>query len=91
MSATLDAEKISSYFDNCPTLHVPGRTFPVTVQHLEDAIEYTRWSITESSPYAHRRRVFQNFLWHIVNTFLQGLISFTEGKIDLNGQKTVQH
>ncbi|KAJ7446519.1 P-loop containing nucleoside triphosphate hydrolase protein [Mycena galericulata] len=54
MSATVDAEKISNFFDNCPTLHVPGRTFPVDVHYLEDAIEYTQWEITETSPYARR-------------------------------------
>jgi ATP-dependent RNA helicase DHX29 len=56
MSATVDAEKISDFFGGCPTLHVPGRTFPVDVQFLEDAVEYTGWSISESSPYARRRR-----------------------------------
>ena len=30
-SATLDAEKFSSYFFNCPILTIPGRTFPVEV------------------------------------------------------------
>ncbi|KAJ6621236.1 P-loop containing nucleoside triphosphate hydrolase protein [Mycena sp. CBHHK59/15] len=54
MSATVDAEKISEFFGNCPTLHVPGRTFPVDVQYLEDALEYTQWEIAESSPYARR-------------------------------------
>ncbi|KAF5377628.1 hypothetical protein D9615_005290 [Tricholomella constricta] len=54
MSATVDAEKISEFFGGCPTLHVPGRTFPVDIQYLEDAVEYTRWSISESSPYARR-------------------------------------
>ncbi|KAJ3571585.1 hypothetical protein NP233_g3653 [Leucocoprinus birnbaumii] len=59
MSATVDAEKISAYFGGCPTLHVPGRTFPVDICYLEDAVEYTKWSITESSPYA--RRVHDKF------------------------------
>ncbi|KAJ7103397.1 P-loop containing nucleoside triphosphate hydrolase protein [Mycena belliarum] len=54
MSATVDAEKISEFFGNCPTLHVPGRTFPVDVHYLEDAIEFTQWEITETSPYARR-------------------------------------
>ncbi|KAF8167975.1 P-loop containing nucleoside triphosphate hydrolase protein [Crassisporium funariophilum] len=54
MSATIDADKISNYFGNCQTLHVPGRTFPVDIRYLEDAIEYTKWSISESSPYARR-------------------------------------
>ncbi|KAJ1895108.1 DEAH-box ATP-dependent RNA helicase prp22 [Kickxella alabastrina] len=30
-SATLDAEKFSKYFNNCPIFTVPGRTFPVEV------------------------------------------------------------
>ncbi|KAJ7181792.1 P-loop containing nucleoside triphosphate hydrolase protein [Mycena crocata] len=54
MSATVDAEKLSEFFGNCPTLHVPGRTFPVDVHYLEDAIEYTQWEVTETSPYARR-------------------------------------
>ncbi|KAJ7170010.1 P-loop containing nucleoside triphosphate hydrolase protein [Mycena filopes] len=54
MSATVDAEKISEFFGNCPTLHVPGRTFPVDVHFLEDAIQFTQYEITETSPYARR-------------------------------------
>ncbi|KAJ3317198.1 DEAH-box ATP-dependent RNA helicase prp22 [Blyttiomyces sp. JEL0837] len=30
-SATLDAEKFSSYFFNCPIFTIPGRTFPVEI------------------------------------------------------------
>ncbi|KAG6846023.1 hypothetical protein H0H87_011071 [Tephrocybe sp. NHM501043] len=55
MSATVDAEKISEFFGNCPTLHVPGRTFPVDVRFLEDAVQYTNWTISESSQYARRQ------------------------------------
>ncbi len=54
MSATVDAVKISEFFGGCPTLHVPGRTFPVEVNYLEDAVEFTKWSISENSPYARR-------------------------------------
>ncbi|KAG8981845.1 hypothetical protein FRB90_006966, partial [Tulasnella sp. 427] len=52
MSATLDAAKISAYFGGCPTLQVPGRTFPVSVKFLEDAVEYTKWAVKDGSPYA---------------------------------------
>lgn len=41
MSATVDAVKFSSYLDGAPILNIPGRTFPVNVQYLEDAIELT--------------------------------------------------
>lgn len=56
MSATLDAEKISAFFGGCPTLSVPGRTFPVQVNYLEDAIELADYHIDETSPYAVRSR-----------------------------------
>ncbi|CAK9781148.1 P-loop containing nucleoside triphosphate hydrolase protein [Cutaneotrichosporon oleaginosum] len=52
MSATVDAEKISGFFGGCPAMQVPGRTFPVQVQFLEDAVELTGWQIDETSPYA---------------------------------------
>ena len=52
MSATADSQKISRYFGDCPVVHVPGRTFPVDVRYLEDAVELTQWSINETSPYA---------------------------------------
>jgi len=32
MSATLEAEKLSAFFDGVPVISVPGRTFPVTIQ-----------------------------------------------------------
>jgi ATP-dependent helicase HrpB len=35
MSATLDAEKVSAYLENCPIIRVPGRTYPVTVHHSQ--------------------------------------------------------
>ncbi|KAF2835159.1 P-loop containing nucleoside triphosphate hydrolase protein [Patellaria atrata CBS 101060] len=30
-SATLDAQKMSAYLDNCPIFNIPGRTFPVEI------------------------------------------------------------
>lgn len=35
MSATLDADSVARYLDDCPALHVSGRTFPVEVEFLE--------------------------------------------------------
>lgn len=35
-SATLDGEKFSAYFGDCPVFDVPGRQFPVTVEHTLD-------------------------------------------------------
>ena len=54
MSATLDAERISDYFGGCPTVNVPGRTFPVDVRWLEDAVELCDYTLEDGSPYARR-------------------------------------
>ena len=35
-SATLDAEKFSEYFNNCPILTIPGRTFPVEIMYSRE-------------------------------------------------------
>lgn len=35
-SATLDSEKFSRYFNNCPILKIPGRTFPVEILYTRE-------------------------------------------------------
>lgn len=32
MSATVDCDKFSNYFNRCPVISIPGRTFPVEVR-----------------------------------------------------------
>ncbi|POS84595.1 hypothetical protein EPUL_002221 [Erysiphe pulchra] len=49
MSATVDAERFSNYLDGAPVLNVPGRTFPVQVKYLEDAIELTGYSLANGN------------------------------------------
>ncbi|KDN44394.1 P-loop containing nucleoside triphosphate hydrolase protein [Tilletiaria anomala UBC 951] len=56
MSATVDAERISAYFDGCPTVSVPGRTFPVNVRYLEDAVEMCKYILEDGSPYQRRQK-----------------------------------
>lgn len=56
MSATLDAERLSAYCGGCPTISVPGRTFPVQTQYLEDAVQLTDYTIEDDSPYAIKPR-----------------------------------
>ncbi|CAM6097575.1 unnamed protein product [Calypogeia fissa] len=41
MSATLDAELFSSYFNQCPIVQVPGFTYPVRTFYLEDILALT--------------------------------------------------
>lgn len=47
MSATLDRENISTYFGGCPTIQIPGLTFPVEVLMLEDVIEMIGYDADE--------------------------------------------
>ncbi|XP_062934635.1 putative ATP-dependent RNA helicase DHX57 isoform X2 [Cynocephalus volans] len=51
MSATLNAELFSEYFNFCPVITIPGRTFPVDQFFLEDAIAVTRYVLQDGSPY----------------------------------------
>lgn len=54
MSATVDSARFSAYFSGCPVLEVPGRTFPVHAQFLEDVIDTTGYTLEEDSEYAIR-------------------------------------
>ena len=49
MSATVDAERFSSYLSGAPIMTVPGRTFPVETKYLEDVIEITNFDHGEES------------------------------------------
>lgn len=48
MSATLEAQRFSSYLGGVPVLNIPGRTFPVEMKFLEDAIELTNYRLLEN-------------------------------------------
>lgn len=67
-------------------MHVPGRTFPVDIRYLEDAVEYTKWSVAEGSPYARRR---ESTLATITSShlYIQSTINFIRGKSDQIGQR----
>jgi ATP-dependent helicase HrpB len=45
MSATLDSDAISSYLENCPTLHAEGRTYPVDIRYQPWADERPVWEL----------------------------------------------
>uniref|UniRef100_A0AAY4EE13 ATP-dependent RNA helicase DHX29 n=1 Tax=Denticeps clupeoides TaxID=299321 RepID=A0AAY4EE13_9TELE len=54
MSATVDCDKFSSYFNRCPVIAIPGRTFPVDVFHLEDIVECTGYVLEQDSEYSQK-------------------------------------
>lgn len=49
MSATIDAEKISEYFDNCSMLHIEGLAYPVEDIYLEDILDATKFQLQEQN------------------------------------------
>lgn len=51
MSATLDADPIAAFLGGCPTLRVPGTTFPVEVGYApgESMPEGVRWALARTS------------------------------------------
>ena len=42
MSATLNSEQFSKYYNDCPMIHIPGFTYPVEEFFLEDVLAITR-------------------------------------------------
>ncbi|PNI78192.1 DHX36 isoform 2 [Pan troglodytes] len=64
MSATLNAEKFSEYFGNCPMIHIPGFTFPVVEYLLEDVIEKIRYVPEQKE---HRSQFKRGFMQGHVN------------------------
>lgn len=53
MSATVDGDRFSKYLNGAKVLNVPGRTFPVKVQFLEDAVELTGYNLGNQRPEAY--------------------------------------
>jgi ATP-dependent RNA helicase DHX29 len=47
MSATVDAQRFSSYLGGAPIMNIPGRTFPVEVKYIEDVVELTQYRVDE--------------------------------------------
>ena len=54
MSATLDADLFSKYFDGAPAFKIPGRTFPVTTLYLEDALMMTNHFVDPRAEWCKR-------------------------------------
>ena len=55
MSATLNAETFSSYFNDCPMFHVPGFTYPVTEYYLEEILPMINYKPTDDMWKAYKK------------------------------------
>lgn len=61
-SATLDPAVFSRYFNNCPTLEIPGRTFPVDIIYsppASDKVSYFN-AVVEKAVEIHRREPIES-------------------------------
>jgi ATP-dependent RNA helicase DHX29 len=72
MSATVNAELFVQYFNQCPVITVPGRTFPVQAFYLEDVVEMTGYLLEEESEFAIRRNILQNQKTFMVSKLGEG-------------------
>ncbi|XP_075980638.1 ATP-dependent DNA/RNA helicase DHX36-like [Anticarsia gemmatalis] len=54
MSATVDADTLSVYFDNCPMVHIEGLAFPVKDVYMEEILEMTKFKLPEVNRSLHR-------------------------------------
>ncbi|CAH1795870.1 unnamed protein product [Owenia fusiformis] len=51
MSAALNIDLFSAYFDNCPVINVPGKVFHVEEYFLEDLLKMTNYTNKEMEKY----------------------------------------
>lgn len=54
MSATLNAKLFSDYFNGCPVLEIPGRTFSVEQIFLEDILDRSKFVLEADSQYCRK-------------------------------------
>jgi ATP-dependent RNA helicase DHX8/PRP22 len=92
-SATLDAEKFSTYFFNCPIFTIPGRTFPVEILYTKapetdylDASLITVMQIHLSEP-AGGILLTDNIIINVSTIVLQVLLMFLRYSLVLDGAR----
>ncbi|KAM3965865.1 ATP-dependent RNA helicase Rhau [Aphomia sociella] len=76
MSATIDADKLSTYYDNCPMLHIEGLAYPVKDVYLEEILQFTKYKLPEE-----RKRNNNSKPWHRHRKANKGFETFEEKEI----------
>ncbi|CAF3331421.1 unnamed protein product [Rotaria sp. Silwood1] len=64
MSASIQAEKFSIYFNNCPILRIPGNMYPVTEYFLEDYITKLKYPYDNIINNQRSNRKYNNEIDH---------------------------
>ncbi|XP_058818074.1 ATP-dependent DNA/RNA helicase DHX36 [Topomyia yanbarensis] len=74
MSATLTAETFSRYFNNCPTVEIPGLLFPVQEFYLEDIIsELNYHNFNNPKKAVVRRNRFNSQFLDMIEPYIETL------------------
>lgn len=74
MSATLNAEKFSAYYNNCPHLNIPGFTYPVQEFYLEDVLQRTGFTFKGfKSKHSKRRSKDEEFYSGFMEPYIRQL------------------
>ncbi|EFN61923.1 Probable ATP-dependent RNA helicase DHX36 [Camponotus floridanus] len=55
MSATLNSERFSKYYNECPMIHIPGFTYPVQEFYLEDVLSLIQFRFPEAESTVYRK------------------------------------
>ena len=78
MSATADSELFCRYMGGCPSVSIPGRTFPVEKCYLEDVIQSTRFRPqVERQPNVPENATLTNmFLFHHHLVVVTGMLIY---------------
>ncbi|XP_047521645.1 ATP-dependent DNA/RNA helicase DHX36-like isoform X1 [Pieris napi] len=61
MSATLDAEVLSAYFDDCPVVCIEGLAYPVTDVYLEDILKLTNYQIQKEKVKKNEKQKWKKY------------------------------
>ncbi|KAM0728608.1 ATP-dependent DNA/RNA helicase DHX36 [Formica fusca] len=61
MSATLNSERFSKYYNECPMIHIPGFTYPVQEFYLEDVLSLTQFKFPEALEPADYRKYHKRY------------------------------
>ncbi|KAL0327356.1 UNVERIFIED_CONTAM: putative pre-splicing factor ATP-dependent RNA helicase DEAH4 [Sesamum angustifolium] len=83
-SATLDGEKVSRFFSNCPILNVPGKLFPVEIQHSSERPKsYLEASLKKQLRYtcSRTRRRCLNF-YDRTGIFIENFLVFSDANLE---------
>ncbi|XP_013179972.1 PREDICTED: ATP-dependent RNA helicase DHX36-like [Papilio xuthus] len=62
MSATLDAETLSHYFNDCPVMKIEGIAYPVKDVYLEDILDMTKFKLPENNNKQRKQPKFKRYV-----------------------------